>query len=334
MSRRIVPAAVSSAAREKRLAYFAWLAVCVIWGTTYLAIRVTLETMPPLLMSGIRWTLAGAVLSGYLALRGERFPDRSSWGSIALLGFLLLFIGNGAVAWAEQWVPSGLTAVIVASSPFWMAGTEALRSDGERISVRLALGLALGFAGIVLLVWPDITFAGGHGRGFLAGVVSLQLACLGWSIGSSHSRRHARETNVFSAAAAQMIAGGLMMAIVASLHGEWSHLHFSTRSASALIYLTTVGAIGGFAAYTYALRHLPVSFVSLYAYINPLIAVTLGVVLLAEPFNTRMGLAAALILIGVAIVQTRSRRRRGEAVEDAARLSPTRSEDQEVRKAS
>ena len=131
-----------------------------------------------------------------------------------------------------------------------------------------------------------------------------------------------------------MIAGGLMMAIVASLHGEWSHLHFSTRSASALIYLTTVGAIGGFAAYTYALRHLPVSFVSLYAYINPLIAVTLGVVLLAEPFNTRMGLAAALILIGVAIVQSRSRRRRGEAVEDAARLSPARSEDQEVRKAS
>ena len=157
MSRRIVPAAVSPAAREKRLAYFAWVAVCVIWGTTYLAIRVTLETMPPLLMSGIRWTLAGAVLSGYLALRGERFPDRSSWGSIALLGFLLLFVGNGAVAWAEQWVPSGLTAVIVASSPFWMAGTEALRSDGERISVRLALGLALGFAGIVLLVWPDIT---------------------------------------------------------------------------------------------------------------------------------------------------------------------------------
>lgn len=314
VSRLVEPAA----ARETRLAYFAWVSVCLIWGTTYLAIRVTLETMPPLLMSGIRWTIAGVALSSYLMLRGERFPDRSSWGSAALLGFLLLAVGNGGVAWAEQWVPSGLTAVIVASSPFWMAGTEALRTDGERITVHLALGLCLGFAGIVLLVWPDISMAGAHGRGFLAGFVSLQLACLGWSVGSSYSRRHARETNVFSSAAAQMIAGGLMMGIVASLHGEWSQLHFTTRSATALIYLTSVGAIGGFAAYTYALRHLPVSFVSLYAYINPLIAVTLGVLLLAEPFNARMGIAAALILVGVAIVKARARSDRRDDQRNAA----------------
>ena len=239
-------------------------------------------------------------------------PDRSSWGSTPCLVFSSC-IGNGAVAWAEQWVPSGLTAVIVASSPFWMAGIESLRSDGERFTIDSSLGLALGFAGIVLLVWPDHHVDRRHGRGFLAGFVALQLACLGWSIGSSYSRRHARETNVFSAAAAQMIAGGLMMAIVANLHGEWRPLHFSPRSTSAFVYLTTVGAIGGFASYTYALRHLPVSFVSLYAYINPIIAVALGVLLLGEPFNARMAVAAALVLLGVAVVQARASEPGGDA---------------------
>ncbi len=287
--------------------------MCLIWGTTYLGIRVTLETMPPLLMSGIRWTIAGLLLAGYLALRGERLPDRSTWGTAALLGFLLLGIGNGAVAWAEQWVPSGLTAVIVASSPFWMAGIESLRSDGERFTIRLVAGLALGFAGIVLLVWPDLTLTGAHGRGFLAGFVALQLACLGWSIGSSYSRRHARETNVFSATAAQMIAGGLMMVIAGTAHGEWRLLHFTPRSTAAFVYLTTVGAIGGFASYTYALRHLPVSFVSLYAYINPIIAVALGVLLLGEPFNARMAVAAALVLLGVAVVKARASEPGGDA---------------------
>jgi drug/metabolite transporter (DMT)-like permease len=293
--------------RERRLAYIAWVLVCLIWGTTYLGIRVTLETMPPLLMSGLRWTVAGALLAGYLVLRGERLPDRSGWASAVLLGFLLLGIGNGAVAWAEQWVPSGLTAVIVASSPFWMAGIESLRSDGEQLTRRLVIGFAIGFSGIVLLVWPDLTLDGAHGRGFIAGFLALQFACLGWSIGSSYSRRHARDTNVLSATAAQMIAGGVMMLIAATIHGEWRLLHFAPRSTVALAYLTTVGAIGGFASYTYALRHLPVSFVSLYAYINPIIAVTLGVLLLGEPFNARMTVAAALVLLGVAIVKGRSR---------------------------
>ena len=292
--------------RERRLAYVAWLAVCLIWGTTYLGIRVSLETLPPLLMSGLRWTIAGLLLAGYLAARGEPLPKRSAWGGIVLLGFLLLGIGNGGVAWAEQWVPSGLTAVIVAASPFWMAGVEASRRDGERITLRIAAGLAVGFCGIVLLVWPDLRSPVSGGRGFAAGVIALQIACLGWAIGSSYSRRHARHDNVLSTTAAQMLAGGLMLALVATVRGEWHALHFSARSATAFAYLTTVGAIGGFVAYTYALRHLPVSLVSLYAYINPIIAVTLGVLLLGEPFNGRMAAAAALVLVGVGIVQTRS----------------------------
>jgi drug/metabolite transporter (DMT)-like permease len=297
--------ALGTTDQQRRLALIAWIAVCLIWGTTYLGIRVTLETMSPLLMSGLRWTIAGVLLAGYMALRGERLPSVSQWGSPLLLGFLLLGLGNGGVAWAEQWVPSGLTAVIVACSPFWMAGVEALRPDGDRITRRVAIGLAVGFSGIVLLVWPELRTQG-IGGGFLAGVIALQIACLGWSFGSSYSRRHARHENVFSTTAAQMIAGGVMMLAVATLRGEWSALHFSTRTTIAFAYLTSVGAIGGFVAYTYALRHLPVSLVSLYAYINPVIAVALGVALLGEPFNGRMAAAAAIVFLGVAIVKSRS----------------------------
>jgi len=219
-----------------------------------------------------------------------------------LLGFLMLVLGNGGVVWAEMFVPSGLAAVIVASSPFWMAGVEALRSDGERMTRRTAVGLTLGFLGIVVLIWPELA-QGPGGRGFVFGVVALQIACLGWSIGSSYSKRHGRSENVFMATAAQMLAGGVMMLAIGTVRGEWATVGFSTRTAVAFGYLSTIGAIGGFVAYTYALRHLPVSLVSLYAYINPVIAVALGVAVLGEPFTARMALAAALVFGGVAIVR-------------------------------
>lgn len=289
--------------RQRRLAYFAWAAVCLIWGTTYLGIRVSLETIPPALMGGIRWTIAGALLTLYLLARGERLPPRSSWGGIALLGFLMLGLGNGGVVVAEQWVPSGLTAVLVATSPFWMAAVEAALRDGERLRANVVAGLLIGFSGIVVLVWPDLTFGSRGNRGFLAGIAAIQIAALGWSLGSAYSRRHARSDNVLGTTAFQMLAGGLMMMAAGTVLGEWDQLHFTTRTAAALGYLTTVGAVGGFVAYTYALRHLPVTFVSLYAYINPVIAVTLGVLLLGEPFDSRMTAAALLVLAGVAIVR-------------------------------
>jgi drug/metabolite transporter (DMT)-like permease len=292
-----------SSARERRLALIAWIAVCLIWGTTYLGIRITLETMPPMLMAGWRWTFAGGLLAAYMTTRGERLPRPSNWGQPLLLGFLMLVLGNGGVVWAELYVPSGLAAVIVATSPFWMAGVEALRSDGERMTRRTLAGLALGFVGIVVLIWPELAHSGAGGRGFVFGVMALQIACLGWSVGSSYSKRHGRSNNVFMATAAQMLAGGLMMLLIGTVRGEWATFAFSTRTAIAFGYLSTIGAIGGFVAYTYALRHLRVSLVSLYAYINPVIAVALGVVVLDEPFTTRMALAAALVFAGVAIVR-------------------------------
>jgi drug/metabolite transporter (DMT)-like permease len=307
--------------RQRRLALLAWVAVCLIWGTTYFGIRVSLETMPPWLMAGLRWTIAGAVIAIYLAARGERLPDRRGWSGALFLGLTLLVLGNGGVVWAEQYVSSGLAAVLVAASPFWMTGAEAMRSDGDRLTVPDVAGRGVGLSGILLLVWPDLLRGGGNRAGFLAGVVALQIACIGWTIGSSYSRRHARHANVLSTTAAQMLAGGAMMLIIGTVRGEWSALHFSVRSASAFAYLATVGAIGGFVAYTYALRHLPISLVSLYAYVNPVIAVALGVAFLGEPFNARSALAALLVFAGVAIVKAP---RRPPAAAVPTRAAPAR----------
>lgn len=293
----------SPSPRERRLAYIAWVAVCLIWGTTYLGIRVSLETIPPALMGGLRWTLAGALLAGYLLARGEPLPPRSRWGGIALMGFLLLGLGNGGVVFAEQWVSSGLAAVLVATSPFWMAAVEACLRDGERLTRAVAAGLVIGFSGILVLVWPELTLDSTASRQFLAGIVALQIASFGWALGSAYSRRHARADNILATTAYQMLAGGIMMLAAGTARGEWADLWFNGRTTAALLYLSTLGAIGGFVAYSYALRHLPVSFVSLYAYINPVIAVALGVILLGEPFDARMAVAAVLVLAGVAVVR-------------------------------
>lgn len=292
-----------SSGRERRLAYFAWIAVCLIWGTTYLGIRVSLETIPPALMGGLRWTMAGALLAAFLVARGEPLPPPSRWGCIALMGFLLLGLGNGGVVFAEQWVSSGLAAVLVAMSPFWMAGVEASLRNGERLTRTAAAGLVIGFSGILVLVWPELTLDSTGSRQFLMGVVAVQIACFGWALGSSYSRRFARADNILGTTALQMLAGGILMMAAGTVRGEWADLWFNGRSLTALIYLSTLGAIGGFVAYTYALRHLPVSLVSLYAYINPVIAVALGVLFLGEPFDARMGAAAALVFAGVAVVR-------------------------------
>ncbi|HEY2433099.1 MAG TPA: EamA family transporter [Vicinamibacterales bacterium] len=298
--------------RERKIALSAWIAVCLLWGTTYLGIRICLDTMPPLLMGGLRWFTAGALLALYLLARREPAPARATWGGITLLGFLMMGLGNGGVVWAEQTVPSGLAAVIVASAPFWMAGVEACRKDGERLSRASAIGFALGFTGIVLLVWPELksSATAGSRAGFVVGLVSLQIACVGWSSGSSYSKRHARGENILWVAAGQMLTGGAMMIVAGTLRGEWASLYFTTRTMVAFSYLATIAAIGGFVAYTYAVRHLPLSLVSLYAYVNPVIAVALGVTVLGEAFTWRMGLAAGLVFGGVAVVQRWGQTRR------------------------
>jgi drug/metabolite transporter (DMT)-like permease len=280
--------------------------VCLVWGTTYLAIRIALETIPPLIMGGIRFVTAGALLIAVLKLRGERMPSIHSWPPLVVLGILLLGFGNGGVAWAEQTVPTGLTAVLVATSPFWMVGLDALTPHGEPITGRRAAGLVVGFCGIVLLVWPEVQ-VGKIGRAFLGGVIAVQLACIGWAIGSTFSRRRshtaARDESVLVTAAFEMLFGGIFLFLIGTARGEAGWLTFNVRTASALAYLILFGAIGGFSAYAYALKHLPLATVSLYAYVNPVIAVVLGTLVLKEAFNARLGIAAAIVLVGMALVK-------------------------------
>ena len=282
------------------------MAVCLLWGTTYLGIRIALETIPPALVGGLRFTAAGILLVALLASRGEPVIRPSQWGGLAVTGILTICVGNGGVIWAEQWVPSGVAAVTVATIPFWMIALEALAHDGDPLTTRLVFGLGVGFAGILLLVWPDVATGGTTGHYFLAGILALQVACVGWALGSSVSRRHARSENVMSAAALQMLFGGVVMLVVATARGEWKELAFTPRTIAAELYLTVFGSIVGYSAYTYALRHLPTATVSLYAYANPVIAIVLGAIVAGEPFGPRVVVASTMVLIGSALVQWRA----------------------------
>ena len=287
----------------RRAAYAAWIAVCLIWGTTYLAIRIALETIPPAAIGGIRYTIAGGGLAALLHWRGERLPGRAFWGGLSLLGFLMIVIGNGAVIWAEQWVPSGFTALILAATPFWMAGIEAV-AGGDRFTWRSTIGLCVGFTGILLLVWPELPWNAHGSAGFAAGVIGVQVACVGWALGSSYSRRHARTENALGSSALQMLFGGLMMLAIATARGEWQMLAFDARSAAAELYLIVMGSLVGYSSYVYALKYLPMATVSLYAYVNPVIAVLLGTVMLGEPFSPRVVVAAAMVLGGIGVVKS------------------------------
>jgi drug/metabolite transporter (DMT)-like permease len=228
------------------------------------------------------------------------------WAPLALLGFLMNVMGNGLVVYAEQFVPSGLTAVLIATTPFWSALVESLLPSGERFSRRSLLGLSLGFSGIVVLVWPELTVGGAGGRQFIIGVAAIQLACIGWVIGTSYAKRHPLGDDPFRSASLQMVFSGSMLLAAATVHGDWAHLAFTPRTLAAMLYLSAAGSIVAYSAYIYAIQHLPLQLVSLYAYINPMIAVALGTVLLGEPFSMRIVVAAALVLAGTWIVSRRA----------------------------
>jgi drug/metabolite transporter (DMT)-like permease len=288
------------------LAYLAFLTVCIIWGTTYVAITVALETVPVLLVAGLRWTFAGVVLSALMLATGRSLPGPRLWGPLALLGFLMNVVGNGFVVYAQQYVASGLTAVLIATTPFWSALVERLLPNGERFSKRSLLGLSLGFSGIVVLVWPEMTNGGAGGRAFIGGVFAIQLACVGWVIGTSYARRHELGDNPFRSTALQMVFSGTMLLTAATWHGDWEQLSFTPRTLAAMLYLSIAGSLVAYSAYIYAIQHLPLQLVSLYAYINPMIAVTLGTLLLAEPFTPRIAVAAVLVLMGTWVVGRRN----------------------------
>lgn len=288
---------------DRRLAWLAWATICLVWGTTYLAIRVALESIPVFLVAGLRWMAAGLILTAITRLRGRPLPPVRQWGALALLGFLMNVLGNGFVVWAEQYVASGLTAVIIASVPFWSVGFEAVLPGGDRLRGGTLLALTVGFAGIVVLVWPEMSAGGAAGAAMLGGVVAIQIACAGWALGTSYAKRHPSASDPFAASAIQMLASGTMLLTIATISGEWTALQFTTRSLGALVYLTIAGSVIAYTAYLYTVAHLPLTTVSLYAYINPLIAVLLGAVLLDEPLSPRIAVASLLVLAGMALLR-------------------------------
>jgi len=288
------------------LAYLAFVTVCLVWGTTYLAITVALETVPVLLVAGLRWMAAGILLCGIVLASGRRLPPRRLWGPLVFLGFLMNIVGNGFVVWAQQYVPSGLTAVLIAITPFWSALIERLLPNGDRFSRQALVGLTIGFGGIVVLVWPSMTQGGAGGRAFVLGVVAIQIACIGWVIGTSYAKRHELGDDPFPSTALQMVFSGIMLLTLATIQGDWSELTFTPRTLAAMAYLAIAGSLVAYSAYIYAIQHLPLSTVSLYAYIKPMIAVALGTALLGEPLSPRIVLAAGLVLVGTWIVGRRS----------------------------
>ncbi|HVY65262.1 MAG TPA: EamA family transporter [Gammaproteobacteria bacterium] len=295
----------SSAAAHSRLALVAAFAIVyVVWGSTYLAIRFAIETLPPFLMAASRFLVAGAVLYLWARLAGgaER-PGRPQWLATGAVGLLLLLGGNGLVVWSELKVPSGVAALIVALVPVFMVLVDWLRPGGSRPSLQVVAGLALGIAGVAWLVGPD-SLAGG-GRIDLIGAGALVLACLSWSLGSIYQRHAPMPGSPSLSTAMQMLAGGAGLFLIGVALGEPRRIDvaaFSLRSVLGFAYLIVFGSILAFSAYIWLLKASTPARVSTYAYVNPVVAVLLGWALADEPLTPRMLVAAAVIVGGVALI--------------------------------
>ena len=283
-------------------AYAALGAVCFFWGATYLGIRMALEAFPPLALVSARFLISGSLLLAAALLAGARLPRGRELAVSGVTGLFILGAGNACLTFAELWIPSGLAALIITVSPFWMAGMEALMPGGERLHGPTLMGMVVGAIGAALLVGPDMTGAGGAlWRGFLL----LQIGCACWAWGSIYQRRHVTETHPLIASALQQLAAGLAFLPPALLVREHP-IVWNPRGVGALLYLIVFGSIVGYSAYLYALRRLPVALVSVYSYVNPVVAVALGWLFYREPFGARETLAMAVIFAGVALVKASS----------------------------
>jgi len=298
---RLTATVGASAPRSKVIAAFA--AVYVIWGSTYLAIRFAIETLPGFLMAGVRFVLAGGFILVWSKLRGAELPGRAQWRAAAITGTLLLLGGNGAVVWAERTIPSGVAALMVATVPCWMVLLDWLRPGGIRPTGQIVAGLLLGLGGIAMLVGPDSLLGGGRLNPL--GALALIGGSLSWAAGSIYSRQAAAPARPFVATGMQMLCGGCALLVAGTVVGEWSAADLSAvsgRSLLALVYLIVVGAIVGYTAYIWLLRVTTPARASTYAYVNPVVAVLLGWLFAGEPISARMVVAAGIIIGGVALI--------------------------------
>jgi drug/metabolite transporter (DMT)-like permease len=279
------------------------LLVYILWGSTYLAIRYAVETIPPFLMAGTRFMIAGSILYVWRRASGDPAPTRRQWLSATAIGLLLLLGGNGMLSWAEQKVASGVAALLIGSVPLWMAAIEAIRPGGNRPNWLGVLGLVIGFGGIALLVGPSLA-GGSKAELHPLGIAVLLFASLSWSIGSIYSRHAELPRSALLSTSMEMLAGGAGLILTGTVMGEWHALVLSAvalRSWLGLAYLAVFGSMVAYTAYTWLLRNAPLSLVSTYAYINPLIAILLGSLLAGELLSERI-LAAAIVIVGSVVV--------------------------------
>jgi drug/metabolite transporter (DMT)-like permease len=291
------------ATRAQIIAAFA--SIYLVWGSTYLAIRYAVQTIPPFLMGGIRFVISGLLLYLWARSRGAPRPTRLHWRNAVIAGGFLLLGGNGAVVWAEQFVPSGLTALLVSILPFWLVIIEWVRPPRRRPSGAVLAGLVLGFIGIIVLVGPSDL--GGHGDVSSLGALVLILGSLSWAIGSFWSRDAQLPESGLLTTGMEMLGGGVLLLIVGALTGEISQFdihRISSASAAGLIYLITFGSLIGFTSYIWLLDKVSPARLGTYAYVNPIVAVLLGWAIAGERLSVRTGVAAAIVICAVAIITT------------------------------
>jgi len=275
--------------------------VYVLWGSTYLAIKLAIETIPPFLMAGTRFLAAGGVLYGVARLAGAPKPAKGEWGPASIVGLFLLLGGNGLVVFGQKTVPSGLASLIVAGVALWMALFEALRPGGRWPTIPVAIGLLGGFVGVALLIGP---WSGGVDP---VGAMALVGATISWALGSIYARGARLPKSAFVATAVEMMAGGAALLLLSVLTGQAAHVDLAaitTKSLLAMTYLAVFGSIVAFTAYVWLLSVRPPSLVATYAYVNPVVAVGLGALVAGEAMNTRTLVAAAFIVASVAIITT------------------------------
>jgi len=288
---------------ERQTRIGAYAVLYLVWGSTYLAMRFAVETLPPFSLASARFIVAGVVLLGIAFLRSDPRPTRRDWVLSAAVGALLLIGGNAAVLWAVQHVPSGVAALIIAITPVWVA-----LFAKTRATTRLVLGLALGMCGVLILAGPAAL--AGTQRIDPLGVLVLVAASMSWAAGSLIQRNVAKESPLV-ATALPMLAGGAMLFFIALVLGEFNRpevfFEASTRSWVSLLYLTVFGSLLGFTSYAWLMRHDEPARVATYAYVNPVIAVLLGALIADEPFTPRVLIAAVVIIAGVIVIVTKKR---------------------------
>jgi drug/metabolite transporter (DMT)-like permease len=315
------PPASSAHASNATLVIVAFAAVYLIWGSTYLAIRVGIESFPPLLLAGTRHLVFGIIFYPLLRWKTGIRPTAANWRTVCVTGFLLLLMGNGGVCVAEQTVPSGVAALLVATVSLWMVIVDWWRPGGTRPVARVIGGLVMGFAGLALLVGPKDL--GGSTRVNLTGASILLVASFAWACGSLYSKHGQMPGSALLGSAMQSLTGGTALWVVGAATGELRSLHLaavSTRSWIAIAYLIFFGSMIGFTAYIYILKHSTATRVATYAFVNPVVALSLGWLFLGEPITSRTILAAAIILGAVLLVITAPHR---PAVAPAAAIPET-----------